>query len=280
LNQVPINKEHQIDKPRPPRLNLPFVKRKSDPILWSYDHRAGLLITIMIYLLFGIAFMSAKVFMQPVEQRTAILIEFPREEREELMPDEREEREMQRFLDDLSDVRNLVSNDNATATASGLNQNLRDSRGTNVAELYGEVEAIQGRLAASQGANARTIASLEGGSGQQQSSSNTQNPNTQRQDSRISGRVTVSYSFSNPVRNAVNLITPAYRCEGGGQVRVNVTLNRNGNVITAAVDRARSSGDLCMADMALEAAYGSRFNLDASAPERQTGIIEYIFIPQ
>jgi TonB family protein len=262
----------------PPRLNLPFIKRKKDPILWSYDHRAGLLVTIIAYLLFGIAFMSAKVFVKPQESQLTILIEFPMEESDELMPDESQERDMERHFDDFSDVRNLVSNDNAT----GMNQNLRDSRGTNASDLYGEVEAVQSRLAASQGANSRAIASLEGGSGQQQNNnSNPQTSNTQRQDSRIDGGVTVSYSFSNPVRNAVPYpIVPAYRCEGGGQVRLNVTLNRNGNVIAATVDNERSNGDACMVDMALEAARGTRFNLDASAPERQNGIINYVFIPQ
>ena len=39
-------------------------------------------------------------------------------------------------------------------------------------------------------------------------------------------------------------------------------------------------GDDCMRESALRAARNSLFNIDDSAPARQTGTITYIFIPQ
>jgi TonB family protein len=81
-------------------------------------------------------------------------------------------------------------------------------------------------------------------------------------------------------RVAQYLDIPAYRCENGGEVIVSVTINRNGDVVAAAVDKQQSAPDECMWETALDATRKSRFNIDASAPERQTGRISYIFLPQ
>lgn len=97
------------------------------------------------------------------------------------------------------------------------------------------------------------------------------------QDRKVKGRVTVSFSLKNPVRTSRWLEIPAYRCEGGGEVVVDITVDRGGEVIGA---RIASGDDDCMREAALEAARASLFNIDASAPSKQSGTITYIFIPQ
>jgi TonB family protein len=87
----------------------------------------------------------------------------------------------------------------------------------------------------------------------------------------------VSFSLVDPVRMSRHLEVPAYRCEGGGEVVVAITVDRDGKVVGA---RAREGGDECMRECAVESARRSRFNIDPSAPARQTGTITYIFIPQ
>lgn len=99
----------------------------------------------------------------------------------------------------------------------------------------------------------------------------------ERQDRKVKGRVTVSFSLTDPVRTSRSLNIPAYRCEGGGDVVVEITVNRAGEVVNA---RVQSGGDECMRESALRAARVSRFNIDQSAPARQQGTITYIFIPQ
>ena len=101
-----------------------------------------------------------------------------------------------------------------------------------------------------------------------------------RQDAKVNGRVTVSFSFTDPVRTSERLVIPAYMCEGGGQVVVNATLNNNGEVTDASIDKEQSTPDACMQETAIKAARSSRFNLDRSAPSRHRGTITYIFIPQ
>ena len=87
----------------------------------------------------------------------------------------------------------------------------------------------------------------------------------------------MSYSITAPVRTTRNQAVPAYQCAGGGDVTVSVTVDRAGKVTGA---RVTEGGDDCMRESALRAARNSLFNIDDSAPARQTGTITYIFIPQ
>ena len=99
----------------------------------------------------------------------------------------------------------------------------------------------------------------------------------EHRDSKVKGRVTVSFSLTDPVRTSRWLEVPAYQCEGGGEVIVTITVNRAGEVTAA---RVSEGGDDCMREAALRAARSSLFNIDSSAPARQNGTITYIFIPQ
>ena len=98
-----------------------------------------------------------------------------------------------------------------------------------------------------------------------------------KQDKRVKGSVTVSFSFKNPVRYSRHLVKPAYRCEGGGEVIVKAVIDQRGKVLTAVVVEG---GDECMRQTAISAAKGSRFDHNSSAPAKQEGTITYIFIPQ
>ncbi|MBQ2419477.1 MAG: energy transducer TonB, partial [Alistipes sp.] len=52
------------DAPRPPRrprLRLPFDNRSEDIGSWAYDHRIGLCVMIILYLLIGIGFFASKI---------------------------------------------------------------------------------------------------------------------------------------------------------------------------------------------------------------------------
>lgn len=97
------------------------------------------------------------------------------------------------------------------------------------------------------------------------------------QDSRAKGRVTVSFSLTDPVRTRRYLEVPAYQCEGGGEVVVGITVNPSGEVVAAKIV---SGGDDCMRESCVGAHAIRFFNIDDSAPARQSGTITYLFIPQ
>ncbi|MCD7970580.1 MAG: energy transducer TonB [Alistipes sp.] len=264
----------QNPPPRPPqqarhmRIRLPFEKRPGDPGAWSYDHRAGICITLIFFLLIGIALLWWKIDLGGEGPQAMVLVDFPEELTQR---PEDEDRDIQQ-IDDFSNVRNLSSND-----AMDLNSELRDDRGTNASELYQNAASLDNRFQANRDA-------YEEGLRREQQIINAARQGTEegteRTTTRMQGSVTVSYYFADPVRHDMNLVVPAYQCERGGQVVLHVTLDINGHVTSASVDRGNSTGDDCMQQTALAAARGSRFNIDSSAPSRHRGTITYVFIPQ
>lgn len=86
-------------------------------------------------------------------------------------------------------------------------------------------------------------------------------------------------SYSLPDGRTSYLHTPAYQCEGGGEVTVAITVNRNGKVTAASLKETTTSSN-CINETAVTAARNSRFNGRRLAAERQSGTITYIFVPQ
>lgn len=268
--QIPAaNNRPRVPRKRPQRLNLPFTKRKRDIGTWVYDNRAGLCAMLIAYLLVAIVFVGSKVIVRtPVNTAGIILdmrtLEELRQEKQRL---EREVRLRQQSRDDDNAyIRNVLSNEGA---------DLRDDRNTDVSSIRDRADNLDSKMQSNRDAwerGMREIASMKNSKGDGEDVS--------KNDSRAKGRVTVSFSLINPTRYSVEVPVPAYRCERGGEVVVNITVNRGGDVVSAAVDRGLSDSDNCMHETALEAARRSRFNLDGSAPERQSGTITYLFIPQ
>ena len=255
-------------RPRKPRMRLPFDNRREDPIAWIYDNRIGLCITIIVYLILAIAFVSAKIGASKREVPNTIYIdlgavELLEEERDRLMEEVR--RNNQNI--DWNSIRNLSSNENA------LNENLEDEKGTNTSALNASAEATEREMKANREAYERGLREANAiGENRSQGEGN-----KEHKDSKRKGSVTVSFSFKNPVRYSRHLIKPAYRCEGGGEVVVSVVVNQRGEVTSAWV---KSGGDECMQQTAVESARNSRFDINNSAPAKQQGTITYIFIPQ
>lgn len=260
------------NKPKPvrrARLRLPFDNRREDIGSWTYDHRIGLCVTLIVYLVLMIAFVSSKIVIgrKPHTQGMYIdlqtLAELEQErDRLERLARERQERDPI----DWKSIRNQVSNENA------LNEKLKDDRGTNAAALNAAAAEAEERMRANREAYEQGLAEERAirerhGAGE----------DSEHQDRKVKGSVTVSFSLTNPVRHSRRLVIPAYRCEGGGEVVVAVTVNRAGEVTNA---RVVEGGDDCMRESALHSARRSRFNIDDSAPARQQGTITYIFIPQ
>ncbi|MBP5719803.1 MAG: energy transducer TonB [Bacteroidales bacterium] len=81
-------------------------------------------------------------------------------------------------------------------------------------------------------------------------------------------------------RKASRLPIPAYRCIGAGEVRINITVDKQGTVVGAKVDESSSSSDGCLRSFAVRAARMSKFSMSTTAPDRQTGYIIYQFVAQ
>ena len=262
------------DAPRPPRrprLRLPFDNRSEDIGSWAYDHRIGLCVMIILYLLIGIGFFASKIVIGRKVTQQGMFIDLQElaaleQERDRLAEEVR--RANQNI--DWSKIRNTSSNENA------LNENLADDRGTNTSSLNEDAQAVEQRMRANREAYERGLSDAKR-AGERQEDESVDDSNGNKSDKKVKGSVTVSFSFDNPVRYSRKLIKPAYRCEGGGEVVVKVAIDRAGKVLYAYVE---SGGDECMRNTAVSAAKGSRFDHNNSAPAKQEGTITYIFIPQ
>lgn len=264
---------NQTEKPirrRRKRLDLPFGTEREDAGEWTYRHRIGLCVTLIAYLVLMIAFVSAKIVVGKRNSMQGMFIDLQdlaalEDERDRL--EEEIRRKMQQEQLDWRSIQNRVSNENAT------DERLKDDRGTNTAALNDAAQEAASRMRANREAYEQGLAEERA----LQAERGNEGESDEKQDQRVKGRVTVSFSLTNPVRTSRYLHTPAYRCEAGGDVVVRITVDRGGEVIAA---RVESGGDDCMRETAVSAARASRFNIDPSAPERQTGTITYIFIPQ
>ena len=218
--------------------------------------------TLIAYLVLMIAFVSSKIVVGRKPHTQGMYIDLQtlaelEQERDRLERLARERQEKDPI--DWRSIQNQVSNENA------LNEKLRDDRGTNAAALNDAAAAAE--EAYEQGLAEERAIRQHRGAGE----------DSEHQDRKVKGRVTVSFSLTDPVRTSRYLAVPAYKCEGGGEVVVEITVNRAGDVTNA---RVVEGGDECMRSSALGSARRSRFNIDDSAPARQQGTITYIFIPQ
>ena len=247
-----------------PRVRLPFEPRQIDFGTWVYLHRAGICATVIVFLVFGIAFVAwhIKVGDSLAHQTVYIAMELPPEELPK--PPVKEVAPI-----DYGNISNRGSNENAD-----LDARLRSAQGSELTEdAAGVGEQMDANRAAYEEGLRRNRQMID------DSRRRTDDDRGRAQSSKYGGNVTASYSFVDPERHEEQLDIPAYRCVGGGRVVVSATLDQNGRVVAASVAEG-STPDPCLQREARASALRATFNLDTRAPSRQHGTITYLFVPQ
>ena len=268
---------------RPPRPRLPFEKGPTDLGSWAYEHRVGLCCMIIAYLAFGIVFVSVKIAMNQERVEGAMYIDLT-DMQQALETLQQQVPEQQDEGDDFSNVKNRISEENGrsesvgrtTASTAGGGASSSKSIADFMEGLDEEAAAVAGRVKASQDAFAK---------GRREEQEMIARSKAQREakegekESGVKQKGSVLISYWLPGRRDVSLYMPAYQCEGGGEVTVNITVNRNGKVVSASMKES-STNSSCINDMAILAARNSRFNVDDTGSDKQSGTITYIFVPQ
>ena len=268
---------------RPPRPRLPFEKGPTDLGSWAYEHRVGLCCMIIAYLAFGIVFVSVKIAMNQERVEGAMYIDLT-DMQQALETLQQQVPEQQDEGDDFSNVKNRISDENGrsesvgrtTVSTAGGGASSSKSIADFMEGLDEEAAAVAGRVKASQDAFAK---------GRREEQEMIARSKAQREakegekESGVKQKGSVLISYWLPGRRDVSLYMPAYQCEGGGEVTVAITVNRNGKV-TAASLKESSTNSSCINDMAILAARNSRFNVDDTGSDKQSGTITYIFVPQ
>ncbi len=148
---------------------------------------------------------------------------------------------------------------------------LKDDRGTNVEDLQKKAQEVQDNLKNGEKSAVKEEATEETVSHPGQSDND-------EKKQEYSGPSVLSYTLDG--RSATRLPIPAYRCYGGGQVTVNIHVDRQGRVVNAWVSESVSASDRCLREFAIRAAKQSRFTASSTAPDPQEGNIVYQFIAQ
>ncbi|MCR4845031.1 MAG: hypothetical protein K5843_08580 [Bacteroidales bacterium] len=231
------------------------------------DQRAGLYITVSIHLAVIIVLLAARIGYE-VQRENSFVMDFTAQEaaeklQERIRMQQRIEAQLEQMISDPGGVplRNVTVDRSA----------LKDDRGTDADELYREAERLAKEL---QEGQSRADESQDSFAAIQEEKKEKKT----EQAKPYSGPSVLSWSLDG--RKASRLPIPAYRCYGGGEITVIITVNNRGDVLNAKVDENVSSRDRCLQEFAVRAARLSKFSASVDAPARQMGTITYSFIAQ
>ncbi len=238
--------------------------------LKNKDERPGLYITVIFHLTVIIVLLLYQID-STIRREESFVLDFSKQEEIERREKETAFKEdISKRLDDLIAAARSSSTPirNIAVDASQL----KDDRGTDAEQLYKDAERLAKDLKNGQKDAIEEDARNE----------TVELPSQSKKDDskakEYSGPSVVSYTLDG--RKASHLKIPAYRCNGGGDVTVIITVNNAGNVVGAKVMDSISSSDQCLRNFAVRAARLSKFSASQTAPPNQTGEIVYRFIAQ
>ena len=244
------------------KLRLFFLRRRSS------EDKAGLYVTVIFHLTVIIILLASQIDNQ-LRREESFVLDFSKQEQIEKEQEEKAFKEdISRRLDKLIETA-MQSSEPIRNIAVNTGSTLRDDRNTDVENLYKDAERLAQELknghAIEEDAREETV----------------ELPSEKKKEEKkkeYAGPSVLSYTLDG--RKASHLTIPAYRCNGGGDVTVIITVDPQGKVVNAKVMEEISSDDQCLRNFAIRAARLSRFNADPDAPVRQTGEILYRFIAQ
>ncbi len=235
----------------------------------SKEKKAGFYSTIIFHLVVIIICLLTAI-QKVVSEETSFVLDFSKlEELERVEKQEELKAQASKELDDLLSG-NASSSAYRNVAVDRSSRALKDDRFKNPNQVYDEARELQRKLDASRAAAQRE----QGADEDAVSQDNLPDSNAPQ----YKGPSVISYSLDG--RKAVSLPVPAYKCQGGGDVSVQIQVNRKGYVVSAAVIESVSSSDECLIRSAVAAAKRSRFRASSSAAEKQVGEIVYRFIAQ
>lgn len=229
------------------------------------EDKAGLYITVIVHLVVLIILLASQLE-RAVKAETSFVLDFTKmEQLEKLQREMAFKKEISKRLEEMiadggTPIRNVSVDRGA----------LKDDRGTDAEELYKDAERLQKELDKGFKASEDDVAE----SVPEKKEKTEENDRKQN----YSGPSVLSYELEG--RKASHLPIPAYRCLGAGEVKVLISVNNAGTVLSARVDESCSSSDGCLRAFAIRAARLSKFSASPTAPPRQTGNIVYKFIAQ
>lgn len=240
------------------------------------EDQAGLYITVIFHLAVIIVLLAGGIT-AALRGESSVMLDFSAQEAEEKALQETEFKEkISRQLDELiyGDAAPAASASDIRNIAVDASSQLKDDRNTDADKLYQDAERLRQELSGGRNAALQD----EDMTGDAVDLGHESKERKDRKGKEYSGPSVVSYNLDG--RKASRLSIPAYRCIGGGDVTVIITVDNAGYVVNAKILEDVSSDDRCLREFAIRAARMSRFSSSSSAPLKQQGEIVYRFIPQ
>ena len=236
----------------------------------SKEKKAGFYTTVIFHLVvIIICLLTAR--QRVASEETSFVLDFSKlEEIERIEKQEELKAQASKELEDLLSGK-ASSSAYRNVAVDRSSQALKDDRFKNPNQVYDEARELQRKLDASRAAALREQGADDAAQASQDNLPDSNAP-------QYKGPSVISYSLDG--RKALSLPVPAYKCQGGGDVSVQIAVNRKGYVVSAAVIESVSSSDECLVRSAVAAAKRSRFRASSSAAEKQIGEIVYRFIAQ
>lgn len=247
---------------------------------WIVRHQVGLLGTIVFHLLVLIAVLVMK--LNPVKEvKDTMFLEFQDQKAIE-------QAEAAKILQELlkkaepKDANNMQASPSGEVRNVAVNSNLDrltdklvDDKFGKSNPVYDEARQLQERMKANQQLykKSKEIDMAPSSQKGQQSGNGGMHSSSDRA---YRGASVLSYSVQG--RQGTYLPVPAYLCEGGGDVVVNIVVNQRGQVTDASIS-SKTTANECLFAEALKAARRSRFTMDEKAPATR-GTITYRFVAQ
>ena len=246
------------------------------------EDKAGLYITAIIHLAVIIVLLLSGIgrnLKARDADRSEILMDFSQIEQFEKMAEEvarleAEAAALQQELDFQEAIKQKLQQDLDDAGANKIRNvvvdrgQLKDDRGTNAEELYADNAKLQKSLRDGFEYKEDAVADVS------------EDPSKSEPVKTVKTSAPSVLSYNLEGRRATRLPVPAYRGYLGGEVKVLITVDRSGKVVSAKVDESASVADRQLRSLAVEAALKSHFSASTSAPDRQSGDIIYLFVAQ
>jgi len=166
-----------------------------------------------------------------------------------------------------------IKNIAVDATREDLNPELIEEKNIDADELYQEAQRVREQMQNNKELWEESLGDED------VNIPNVQEKNTApTNESAYKGPTVISYFLEG--RKALRLPVPAYKCESGGQVVVDIEVDASGRVTKANIDSSNSVVDECINNSAIDAAMASIFTASSQIKSKQTGSITYLFVPQ
>jgi len=222
----------------------------------------GILGTVAVHLLVLIVFLVARLDKVRDVHQESIVIEFDEEVYKTLQQLMEEKKNLLSDVQDLSssDVKNIAVN-----TANEVEKEINTDK--YLEELKEElgIEELNQQLD-------RSLNDLE-----IESESGQKEDLTEEDNKLYSGPTRIEFSLEG--RTARYIHIPVYKCQGNGEVVVNILVNQQGEVISATL-ASSTTDEICIIETAIESASISLFNIDQNAKPKQKGTLSYEFVAQ